>query len=284
MAPNDMDIFDELDVSAPRSGGVALYPPGATFGPRRMREWEFVWMMQGDARYRRNEQEAEAPEGSVVLCRPDATDWFEWDTRRETRHAYFHFDVASLPAVWRCVEWPLARTDAPGDLLIPMFRFLAARINRVDETQAKLTIGAMLAAFLTGDRSTELAGQRAHTTTVTMACDFIRRSLEGDATQPLTLGQVAAAVSVTPEHLCRVFQASVGVSPAKFVRLARLERAASLLAHSNYTITQIAEMCGFASPFHFSRRFKEAYGVAPSHVRDQIRLGAMPAIRHLLDV
>jgi transcriptional regulator GlxA family with amidase domain len=60
------------------------------------------------------------------------------------------------------------------------------------------------------------------------------------------------------------------------VRRVRLDRAATLLAHSNYTIAQVAEMCGFANPFHFSRRFKEAFGQSPSEVRVNIRRGAIP--------
>ena len=70
---------------------IAVYPAGATFGPRRLNDYEFVWMLEGDAEYRWNERRMDAPEGSVLLCRPPATDAFRWDARRRTRHAFFHF-------------------------------------------------------------------------------------------------------------------------------------------------------------------------------------------------
>ena len=68
------------------------------------------------------------------------------------------------------------------------------------------------------------------------------------------------------------------------VRLARLDRAATLLARSNYSIGEIAAMCGFASPFHFSRRFKESYGEPPRALRDRVRAGAVSPEPRLLRV
>lgn len=55
-------MLPDLDVSLP-AGGVATYPAGASFGPRVMHDWEFVWMMEGDAEYRWGETTVVAPEG-----------------------------------------------------------------------------------------------------------------------------------------------------------------------------------------------------------------------------
>ena len=35
--------------------------------------------------------------------------------------------------------------------------------------------------------------------------------------------------------------------------------------YSDYTVTQIAEACGFSEPLYFSRVFKKHFGVAPSY-------------------
>jgi transcriptional regulator GlxA family with amidase domain len=55
-----------------------------------------------------------------------------------------------------------------------------------------------------------------------------------------------------------------------------------LLARSNYSVNQIAALCGFASPFHFSRRFTEAYGPAPTAVRAAVASGLTPPVPRLL--
>jgi transcriptional regulator GlxA family with amidase domain len=49
--------------------------------------------------------------------------------------------------------------------------------------------------------------------------------------------------------------------------LVRLSRAAEALVRSTATIAEIAHLTGFANPYHFSRRFRLTYGVAPGGYR-----------------
>jgi AraC-like DNA-binding protein len=256
---------------------VAAYPPGATFGPRPLRNWEFVWMLEGDAAYTRGTATVAAPEGAIVLCRPGAVDAFRWDPRRRTRHAYFHFELqGDLPADWpEQGAWPLVRDPRPeADLLRPLFRHLLAWGNHGDALQTRLTAAALLAAYVTGEvESDEVRGRPALPDPVQRAWDHIRRRLDDAPAERIALSEIADAACVSPEHLCRLFRSATGHSPVETVRLARLDRAASLLVRSNYSIAEIATLCGFESPFHFSRRFKAAFGRSPRAVRQSVAAG-----------
>lgn len=55
-----------------------------------------------------------------------------------------------------------------------------------------------------------------------------------------------------------------GQPPIDYVRAIKLQKAASLLECSNYTIREIAFMTGFATPGYFSKLFKERYDLSPS--------------------
>ncbi|EHQ30385.1 histidine kinase [Mucilaginibacter paludis DSM 18603] len=55
-----------------------------------------------------------------------------------------------------------------------------------------------------------------------------------------------------------------GQPPIDYVRTIKLQKAASLLEKSQYTIRQIAFMTGFATPGYFSKLFKEKYNLSPS--------------------
>ncbi len=266
--------MSELDVTLPTGSGVATYPPGASFGPRRMRDWEFVWLLEGDAEYVWGETVAAAPEGSVVLCRPGATDSFRWDTHKRTRHAFFHFQVLHGPDDW--ADWPLVRGPEDDDVLRPLFRHVLTWQDRGDPEMTRLTILTMLAAFRTGQRATGSIGREAWPPAVERACAFIAERLDADPAAPLPLPVLAAVACVTPEHLCRLFKATLGRSPAAAVRFARLDRAAVVLARSNYTVGEVAALYGFASPFHFSRAFKQALGQSPSEVRRRIGTSGPP--------
>jgi AraC family transcriptional regulator len=269
------------------STGVATYPPGATFGPREMRDYEFVWVTEGESEYRWGDVVVPAPPGSIVLCRPGARDAFRWDPHHRTRHAYFHFNIEQRPATWPAEEtWPLARVMPEGDILRPLFRHLLTWRHAPgggDPLLRELTVAQMLTAYVLGHlAANEVAPHDALPDAVERALAFIHAALEDDAARAVTLDDLADAAACTREHLCRVFKIATGRSPAETVRLARLDRAAVLLARSNYSVGQIARLCGFASQFHFARRFKESFGRTPREVRTAVARGAVPPLPRLL--
>jgi len=260
-----------------------------------MEEFEFVWLIEGDAQYTWADTVVDAPEGSVVLCRPGATDFFRWDTARRTRHAYFHFQVKDVPSNWPDpAQWPLVREfgDDQNDIVRPMFRHLLTLVGPqdagpddvagADAELVRLTILHMLRAFVTGQTHASHVRPQSLPDAVERAGAYLMDRLESDPAADITLDDLAGAACVTPEHLCRVFRTSTGLGPVATVRLARLDRAAVLLARSNYAVAQIARQCGFASPFHFSRAFKCAYGHSPRDLRKRLEAGETPPTPRLL--
>ena len=58
-----------------------------------------------------------------------------------------------------------------------------------------------------------------------------------------------------------------GETPANFFRTYKLNRAAELLKSGKYTVSEIADKCGFSTQSHFSVVFKKQFGVAPSEYK-----------------
>ena len=88
---------------------------------------------------------------------------------------------------------------------------------------------------------------------------FIRH----EYTRPLSLDQIARASGVSRQHLLRLCRLRGKASAMKQLYLRRLEASADLLLHTGLAMSEIAERCGFVNVFHFSRKFKEAYGHSP---------------------
>jgi AraC-like DNA-binding protein len=66
----------------------------------------------------------------------------------------------------------------------------------------------------------------------------------------------------------RIFTASFGASPRKYVILQRMKRAKAMLESDEQTsITAIAMATGFNDPLYFSRLFKSHFHVPPSHFK-----------------
>jgi AraC-like DNA-binding protein len=265
-----------LDLVLTTGFHTATYPAGATFGPRHLGTYEFVWLMEGNAVYRRGDESIDAPEGSFVLCRPGVVDAFRWDSHRRTHHAYFHFLLHGTPPTeWPAPDdWPLVRLPQGGDadLLPVLFRNLLTwgEADR-GSAQTRLTALSLLAAFVTGRTSPRAASAGGHAELpepVRVALTHLARRMDEDGGRGLiTLDELAGVAAVTPEHLCRLFKSATGRTPLETVRLHRLERARTLLTRTNYSVAEIAALCGFSSPFHFSRRFKDAFGHSPRDLR-----------------
>lgn len=264
----------ELTVSAPLNQGIATYPPGATFGPRTLSEYEFVWMVEGNAEYTWGSSVVEAPAGSIVLCRPGEPDSFRWDRKSRTRHGYFHFQIAAVPDAWLpSREWPLVRTLPNDDIIRPLFRYLLTWGDQVDDSLRRLIVAQILHVYLSAKIEMGRLSERSWPDAVECAIAYIYRELEDDPACRISLADLAQAANVSPEHLCRLFRSSISYTPAQVVRIVRIEYAAVLLTRTNFTVAEISDLCGFATPYHFSRVFRSVYGLTATQVR---RSGAPP--------
>ena len=58
-----------------------------------------------------------------------------------------------------------------------------------------------------------------------------------------------------------------GMSPIEFIRSYKLDRAATLLTESDYTVTEISYKAGFATPHYFTKMFKAKFNMLPSEYR-----------------
>jgi AraC family transcriptional regulator len=82
-----------------------------------------------------------------------------------------------------------------------------------------------------------------------------------DGVSLLTLAQRA---HVSPFHFARLFRATVGMPPHRFVLRLRLERAAHLMKAGKMTLAQIAVECGFHDQPHFTRAFQRGFRITPA--------------------
>lgn len=83
----------------------------------------------------------------------------------------------------------------------------------------------------------------------------------------LTLDELSEVACVSSSHLEHLFQTSVGVSPLQYVRRYRIDVAMRLLEETDLPVRAVAAKVGYADPFYFSRAFRQAEGMSPSHYR-----------------
>lgn len=169
-------------------------------------------------------------------------------------------DESRLDGLRAGVDDYLAKPFQPNELRV--------RVENLLERQRRLRerFGQVLAA------PTEAERRRLATTaspvTVTSADEaFVERAkaaIEAEiADEHYGVDALAEALGLSRRQLERKLRALVDVSPAEFVRLIRLSRAADLLASGFGNVSEVAYAVGM-SPSHFARLFREHYGVVPS--------------------
>ncbi len=88
----------------------------------------------------------------------------------------------------------------------------------------------------------------------------------------LEVEDLARLTGYAEGYFRRVFLAATGSTPAMYVRKRRVSHAAFQLRNTNHTVTDIALVCGFASPDAFARAFRHLTGQNPVMFRNSRRV------------
>jgi AraC family transcriptional regulator len=92
--------------------------------------------------------------------------------------------------------------------------------------------------------------------------------IEGHLDSEIALEDLAAVAHLSAYHFARLFRASTGLPPHRYVIARRVERAKQLLrGGDDLSLAQVAARVGFWDQGHFTRHFKRLVGVTPGRFR-----------------
>lgn len=96
--------------------------------------------------------------------------------------------------------------------------------------------------------------------------------MEANATQPLSIGDVARIVGVSERALLEGFRRFKGTSPYAFLQARRLDRAKRLLSDpvESTPVADIARACGIPHAGRFAQSYRARFGETPSSVRRRL--------------
>ena len=88
--------------------------------------------------------------------------------------------------------------------------------------------------------------------------------------EPMPMTDIADQLDISKRQLERLFGRYLNCSPKKYYMDLRLQRAQKLLIQTDASVTEVAVACGFETLTHFSRLYKSAFGLSPSHQSSKI--------------
>lgn len=92
----------------------------------------------------------------------------------------------------------------------------------------------------------------------------------------LNTAMLAESTGFSLHQVKLVFRQQMQISPTRYIRTRRLERAAQMLLDSDRPVSQISTCCGFGSLETFHRLFRNEYGLTPGRFR-KLRSGSQEA-------
>lgn len=85
--------------------------------------------------------------------------------------------------------------------------------------------------------------------------------------EKLTVETVAACIPISERECYRLFQKSLGVSPAAFLLSFRLQKAQEMLMNTRKSILEIALETGFGTSSYFGKMFRQYHHMTPRQYR-----------------
>lgn len=83
----------------------------------------------------------------------------------------------------------------------------------------------------------------------------------------ITIDELADIIAVSPQYLCRLFNAYLNIRPFEYITKRRIQEAKILLIESKLTETEISSSCGFNSLSYFCALFKKYEFITPTEFR-----------------
>jgi len=143
-------------------------------------------------------------------------------------------------------------------------------------------VATMLAAHLvcnydTRSRSSYDPARRLDPAALRLVAEYMHDHID----QHIALDELSNIAGVSRFQFIRLFRASTGLTPMKYLESCRIELARKLIRESNRSMPEIALTVGFADQSYFVKRFRRHAGCTPGQYAAQIRgrTGGYPKVR-----
>lgn len=214
--------------------------------------WRLYCPVEGKAVVTFKEQETELVPGQMYLIPPRTM--FSSHNPEPFTKWYVHFvlgrsDLLSVPGVY---------SQPTDDIALQYLERLAnAKGEPYNWEPAGLVIHAL------GNLPNEAWTDQTLDRRVEKAMEFLQSNLS----RKINADDAARAAGVSVRNLNHLFRSQVRMAPMSVLLNYRLDRACHLLRHTDQSIEQVAENCGFPNRYYFSRMLKQHRGISPAAYR-----------------
>ena len=107
----------------------------------------------------------------------------------------------------------------------------------------------------------------AENTIIRKAQQYVQAHIE----EKLTVATVAEQVGISASYLTALFHKHLAFSPGEYIRRIKLGRSKQLIREGRMNFTEISESLQYSTVHHFSRQFKQMFGMTPTEYAKSVR-------------
>ena len=95
--------------------------------------------------------------------------------------------------------------------------------------------------------------------------------VQSHITEKLTVPVVAENIGVSASYLTALFHKHLQLSPGEYIRRIKLQESKQLIREGKMNFTEVSEALCYSTVHHFSRQFKQMFGMTPTEYAKSVR-------------
>ncbi len=209
-------------------------------------------------------------QGDLVLYAPD-----QWHMQYADIGVAPRFITISFHLTGGDLSCLTHRKLSPSQQVVSLLQQMLREQERMDSYATDMLLCLMNQLLLTLLREAQGPSQKLKTAHAVHAeNEIIRRAQQyvgSHIREKLSVPLVARMVDVSPSYLTALFHKHLQISPGEYIRRIKLQESKQMIRENNMNFTEIAAALQYSTVHHFSRQFKEKFGITPTQYAKSVR-------------
>lgn len=231
---------------------------------------ELTYVDQGTLHSVVDGQDTVLQQGELTIYGPDQWHMQYADIDTAPRFVTISFDLET-PELDLLINRKFELPQRSASLLSQLMR----EQEHLDRYSPDLIIALLTQLLISLLRSKDAPGSRLKASnSVHSENEIIRRAqqyVSSHIREKLSVPTVARMVDVSPSYLTALFHKNLQISPGEYIRRIKLQESKQMIRENSMNFTEIAAALQYSTVHHFSRQFKEKFGITPTEYAKSVR-------------